>query len=96
MIPATSSPYSACTDAKLHKWFFTDSCNMIPKIEARFIPISSATMTAVCISLMMGFIPKLFRGILPSATALIRCVLSLRQSFFVRCLPIDGVTVCKE
>ena len=34
-------PYSCCTDAKVHKWLFTDSCSMIPRMEARFIPISS-------------------------------------------------------
>jgi ppGpp synthetase/RelA/SpoT-type nucleotidyltranferase len=87
MIPATSSPYSCCTDAKVHKWFFTDSCSMIPRMEARFIPISSATMTAVCISLMIGFIPKQFRGRLPSATAFMRCIFNLWQSPFCKVSP---------
>ena len=58
-----------------------------PRIEARFIPISSATMTAVCISLMTGFKPNISRWIRLFCIVLTRCVFSFLQSPFWRVSP---------
>ncbi|CDC01476.1 unknown [Bacteroides sp. CAG:443] len=87
MIPATSSPYICLIDSRLQRLYFTDSCNMIPSIEARRMPISSATITAVCMSLIIGFIPKALRGMLPSDITCIRCFFRLLQSSFCKVSP---------
>ena len=87
MIPATSSPYICLTDSNVHRLYFTDSCNMMPRIEARLIPISSATITAVCMSFIIGFIPKALRGMLPADMTLTKCFFRLQQSFFCRVSP---------
>ena len=82
MMPATSLPYSRSTDSRVQSPYFTDSWSMIPRMEARRMPISSATIMAVCISLMMGFIPKTLRGMLPPCMAFTRWAFSFRQSSF--------------
>ena len=59
------------------------------KIKVKFASLDVMLTAAIniAISLMIGFIPKQFRGRLPSATAFMRCIFNLWQSPFCKVSP---------
>ena len=70
-MPATSVPNCPATSSVVIKPVFTISWSRMLRMAARRMPISSATMMAVCRLLMMGLSPKLSRWMhpLPMASA---------------------------
>ena len=58
----------------------TESWSISPRMDARLMPISSATITAVCISFIIGFSPKISRCMRLFCIEFTRCVFSFLQS----------------